>query len=222
MLNWKYSSLGSRCSRSTRLWASSTLLNCRLLEPALNFTSMPRALLNISTTSVVCRLRVSSMWVESFLATSFESSIFSVSRLPFFRFSEQVFLGSPGIPKNEIMTFDQLFPAEWMDFLRMTAKRKKLEDKLESYFLADGRFFAVEKSADPFIRSEIPPMREVLSRCLAGQKIPGAGRKSEKEIAAGTRKFQIDPFFARFRAKTNKSQSITPQQTAKNPQKGAK
>jgi len=123
--------------------------------------------------------------------------------------------GMPNVKK----TFAQLYPMEWMDFIRDTAKKKKLLPDLESYCLADGWFFAVKRSADPFIRKEAPLMQEVIYRYLTGEKISGVQQRSEKEIAALIRKHQIDPSFAHFRAKKNNNR--TRQQSAKATQGGA-
>ena len=111
-----------------------------------------------------------------------------------------VVLYRPGMP-NMQLSFDNLLPAEWLDFLFYAASRKKLRRELDSFLLLDGWFFRAEKSDDVFIRGEVPLMRKAYYGYLTGDEIPGIGRMDKNKIPEIIRKNQIDPVFAPYRAK---------------------
>ena len=117
---------------------------------------------------------------------------------------DQVILFRPGMP-NIKLSFAQLPPAGWLDLLQAAAKKQGLQAQLENYWLADGWFFAAEKSRDPFIKAELPRMREVIYRYLTGKDIPGVKRAAEEKKKSLVKKYQIDPSFARYRAKAGKN-----------------
>ena len=132
---------------------------------------------------------------------------------------DQVILSRQGMP-NDKLSFSMLPPAGWLDLLQTAAKKKGLQEQLENYWLADGWFFAAEKSRDPFIRAELPQMREVIYRYLSGKDIQGVKRVAGEEMKALVTKYSIDPSFARYRAKAGKNKP-NKQKTSGKQQRGA-
>ena len=130
---------------------------------------------------------------------------------------DTVVLYHRGMP-NIRLNFEKLAPAEWLDFLRFAADRKGLRKELDSYLLLDGWFFAVQKSRDAFILREMPPMRTALFQYLAdGKHSSGPDRPDTRKTRMLIGKYQIDPAFAPYRAKAEKS---IQNQTANQKQKG--
>ena len=117
-----------------------------------------------------------------------------------------------GMP-NIQMKFEQLPPAEWLDFLKFAAARRNLQSELDSYYLLNGWFFKVDKSRDQFIRNEMPAMREVFYRFLCGEDFPGVDSGKRPGKAEVLRKYRFDPVFASFRARLKKT-SINSKQPA--------
>ena len=109
---------------------------------------------------------------------------------------------------NVRLKFSQLPSGEWIDFLRVAAKKKNLNGDLDSYLLLDGWFGLVEKSRNAFVRAEVPLFRKVYYRYLAGEKIPGVPPLKKNIDKETIEKYTADPFFAPFRPKLEQRKRI--------------